>query len=83
MFSTKFTIKELKESKTIDSSGKTLQVRYIVGLVKDKKVAFKLWNDLTTDPKLILDKDIDVEFKIESREHNSNFFTDLTITKIL
>ncbi|WP_166444668.1 DUF3127 domain-containing protein [Dyadobacter bucti] len=80
---TKLTIKSMKEPETVTSSGKSLQVRWISGLVNDKNVAFKLWNDLSTDPKLVLESEIDVEFRIESRESKDRFFTDLTITKIL
>ena len=83
MFSTKFTIKSMKEPEIVTSSGKSLQVRWIYGVVNDKNVAFKLWNDLSTDPRLVLENDIDVEFRIESRENKDRFFTDLTITKIL
>lgn len=83
MFSTTLKIRSIKEPETINSSGKSLQVRWVSGLVNDKNVAFKLWNDLTSDPKLIMDNEIQVEFKIESRENNGKFFTDLTITKIL
>lgn len=83
MFSTTFKIKSLRDPETINSGGKSLQVRWAYGLVSEKNVAFKLWNDLANDPKLILDNEIQVEFRIESRENNSRFFTDLTITKIL
>ncbi|GGH55715.1 hypothetical protein GCM10007423_63550 [Dyadobacter endophyticus] len=83
MFSTKLKILSIKDPEDIKSGGKSLQVRWIFGLVNDKNVAFKLWNDLANDPKLILENEIEVEFKIESRENNGRFFTDLTIIKII
>lgn len=82
MFSTKLKIISIKDPEDIKSGGKSLQVRWIFGLLNDKNVAFKLWNDLANDPELILENEIEVEFKIESRENNGRFFTDLTIIKI-
>ena len=84
MFKIQLKILTVSDVETItkkDNSG-TLQVRWLVGIVNDKKIAFKVWNDLTNHPKLIVDEVIEIEFRAESREYNGKYLTDLTLTKI-
>ncbi|MGM9512471.1 DUF3127 domain-containing protein [Larkinella sp. GY13] len=83
MFSANVFITSLSELETVTFSDKTLLVRWLFGTVNEKNVAFKLWNDLANHTQLSLNNEVQVEFKIESREHKGRYFTDLTITKIL
>lgn len=82
MYTTKITIRKITEVETIAKADKTLTVRWIEGDSNGIVMAFKVWNDLTSHPKVIDNNVIDVDFKIVSRESNNRYYTDLTITKI-
>ncbi|PWJ53405.1 uncharacterized protein DUF3127 [Dyadobacter jejuensis] len=82
MFSAKILITKIFPTQTLQLKGKSLLFRNITATLEGKNIAFLLWNDLTSNPKLITNSMIDIEFRIESKEHNNRFYTDLTIIKI-
>lgn len=83
MFTTTVLISSLTEVELIERTDKSLSVRWLYGVSNDKNIAFKLWNDLAVSPKLIVGSQIEVEFRIESREAKGKYYTDLTIIKVL
>lgn len=82
MFTTTVLIKSLTDVELIERTDKSLSVRWLYGVSNDKNIAFKLWNELTESSKLIIGSEIEVEFRIESREAKGKYYTDLTVTKI-
>ncbi len=82
MFSTILKITKVSDPEIITSGEKELKMRWVIGTTGEKQIALKVWNDLATNEKLLAGNDVTLDFRIESRESNGRYFTDLTITKI-
>lgn len=82
-----FTIEKMEEPQTIQGkNAATFTKREVFGKYAsepDRYCALSLWGDLTTHEKLAVGNSITAEFRIDSREYQGKYFTDLTITKIL
>lgn len=82
MFSVILKITHILDTEIIKASDKELKKRLVVGTAGEKQMAFVLWNDLTDHQGLKVGNDLNIDFRIESREYKNKYYTDLTITKI-
>jgi len=48
-----------------------------------KNICISIWGDKINEKQLIIGNELDIDFDLESREFNSQWYTDIRATKIL